>query len=141
MKNQDGKNIYDDIIHLPHHVSEVHPHMSVSNRAAQFAPFAALTGYGDMIKETARQTETKPELSEDEKQELNYKLQMAVFVPGEKPEVTITYYVADKKKPGGFCRHIRGRIQKADTDRGKLIMESGEQIELESVVNIGIDRE
>ena len=64
MKVQDKENSYEDIIHLPHHVSTVHPHMPVSDRAAQFAPFAALTGYGDVIKETARQTDAKPELSE-----------------------------------------------------------------------------
>ena len=68
---------YGDIIRLPHHVSSVHPHMPVSDRAAQFAPFAALTGYGDVIKETARQTDARPELSEDEKEALDYKIQLA----------------------------------------------------------------
>ena len=102
MKKQDKEKNYEDIINLPHHVSPVHPPMPLSDRAAQFAPFAALTGYGDVIKETARQTDRKPELTEEEKQELDYKLQMAVSLPGEKPAVTITYFVPDKKKAGGY---------------------------------------
>ena len=93
MKDQRKEADYEDIIHLPHHVSSVHPHMPVSDRAAQFAPFAALTGYGDVIKETARQTDAKPELSEDEKEILDYKIQLACGLSGEKPGVRITYFV------------------------------------------------
>ena len=74
---------YEDIIGLPHHVSQRHPHMPVSDRAAQFAPFAALTGYGDVIKETARQTEERPELSEDEMEILNYKLRLSWSKTGD----------------------------------------------------------
>jgi hypothetical protein len=80
---------YEDIIGLPHHVSQRHPHMPVSDRAAQFAPFAALTGYGDVIKETARQTEERPELSEDERAALDYKLHAVLSIPGQKPEIMI----------------------------------------------------
>ena len=138
MKEQDKERTYEDIINLPHHVSAVHPPMPLSDRAAQFAPFAALTGYGEVIKETARQTDRKPELTEDEKQALDYKLQMAVSLPGEKPVVTVTYFVPDGKKAGGSCHRIRGKIRKTDTDRGKLIMENGEQIELDLVVDIHI---
>ena len=138
MKEQDKEKNYEDIINLPHHVSPVHPPMPLSDRAAQFAPFAALTGYGDVIKETARQTDRKPELTEEEKQELDYKLQMAVSLPGEKPAVTITYFVPDKKKAGGSCRRVQGRIRKADTDRGILIMERGEHINLDMVVDITV---
>ena len=98
MKTEDAEKKYGDIIHLPHHVSSVHPHMPVSDRAAQFAPFAALTGYGDVIKETARLTDEEPDLSEDEKQELNYKIQLACALPGEKPEIVLTYFVQDEKK-------------------------------------------
>ena len=99
MKTEDAEKKYGDIIHLPHHVSSVHPHMPVSDRAAQFAPFAALTGYGEVIKETARQTDERPDLSEDEKQELNYKIQLACALPGEKPEIVLTYFVPDRKNP------------------------------------------
>ena len=109
MKEQDKERTYEDIINLPHHVSAVHPPMPLSDRAAQFAPFAALTGYGEVIKETARQTDRKPELTEDEKQALDYKLQMAVSLPGEKPMVTVTYFVPDRKKAGGSYHRPGGR--------------------------------
>lgn len=139
MKEQDKEKNYEDIINLPHHVSAVHPPMPRSDRAAQFAPFAALTGYGEVIKETARQTERKPELTEEEKQALDYKLQMAVSLPGEKPAVRVTYFVPDGKKAGGSYHRARGKIRKTDTDRGKLVMENGEQIDLEMVVDITVD--
>lgn len=138
MKEQDKERTYEDIINLPHHVSAVHPPMPLSDRAAQFAPFAALTGYGEVIKETARQTDRKPELTEDEKQALDYKLQMAVSLPGEKPMVTVTYFVPDRKKAGGSYHRVWGKIRKTDTDSRKLIMENGEQIELDLVVDIHI---
>lgn len=116
MKKQDKEKNYEDIINLPHHVSPVHPPMPLSDRAAQFAPFAALTGYGDVIKETARQTDRKPELTEEEKQELDYKLQMAVSLPGEKPAVTITYFVPDKKKAGGSSGYRAGSERPIQTE-------------------------
>ena len=138
MKEQNKEKNYEDIINLPRHVSPIHAPMPLSDRAAQFAPFAALTGYGEVIKETARQTDRKPELTEEEKQELDYKLQIAVSLPGEKPTVTITYFVPDKKKAGRSCHRVQGRIRKADTDRGILIMERGEQINLDMVVDITV---
>ena len=100
---QDGQHQYDDIIDLPHHVSSRHPQMSMTDRAAQFSPFAALTGYGDAVREKARLTEQKPDLSEEERAELDYKLQMACGPDseGERPEVRITYFVPDRKKAGG----------------------------------------
>ena len=138
MKEQNKEKNYEDIINLPHHVSPIHPPMPLSDRAAQFAPIAALTGYGEVIQETARQTDRKPELTEEENQELDYKLQIAVSLPEEKPTVTITYFVPDKKKAGGTCHRVQGRIRKADTDRGKLIMDRGEEVELEMVVDITV---
>ena len=92
-----AKNSYDDIINHPHHVSTQHPRMSMIDWAAQFSPFAALTGYGEVIKETARLTDRKPELSESEKAELDYKLRMACDYPGENPALTITYFVPDHR--------------------------------------------
>lgn len=140
MKDQDKKTDYEDIIHLPHHVSSVHPHMPVSDRAAQFAPFAALTGYGDVIKETARQTDKKPELSEDERQELNYKIQLACALPGEKPELVLTYFVPDEKKSGGACHTARGKIRRIDPDAGQIILEDGMRIQLDCVVDIDSEK-
>lgn len=113
MSRESQEKNYEDIINLPHHISRAHPPMPLSGRAAQFAPFAALTGYGEVIKETARQTERKPELSEDEKQALNYKLQRAVNAPGEKPIVTVTYFLPDQKKTGGAYFEAFGRIRKS----------------------------
>ncbi len=136
MKTEDAEKKYGDIIHLPHHVSSVHPHMPVSDRAAQFAPFAALTGYGDVIKETARQTDERPDLSEDEKQELNYKIQLACALPGEKPEIVLTYFVPDRKKSGGACHTARGKIRRIDPDAGQIILEDGMRIRLDCVVDI-----
>lgn len=136
MKTEDAEKKYGDIIHLPHHVSSVHPHMPVSDRAAQFAPFAALTGYGDVIKETARQTDEGPDLSEDEKQELNYKIQLACALPGEKPEIVLTYFVQDEKKSGGAYHTARGKIRRIDPDAGQIILEDGGRIRLDCVVDI-----
>lgn len=136
MKTEDAEKKYGDIIHLPHHVSSVHPHMPVSDRAAQFAPFAALTGYGEVIKETARQTDERPDLSEDEKQELNYKIQLACALPGEKPEIVLTYFVQDEKKSGGACHTARGKIRRIDPDAGQIILEDGLRIRLDCVVDI-----
>lgn len=136
MKVQDKENSYEDIIHLPHHVSTVHPHMPVSDRAAQFAPFAALTGYGDVIKETARQTDAKPELSEDEKEILDYKIQLACGLPGEKPGVVITYFVPDEKKSGGAYHTAGSRIRRINSDAGQLVLEDGMQIPLDCIVDI-----
>ena len=136
MKTEDAEKKYGDIIHLPHHVSSVHPHMPVSDRAAQFAPFAALTGYGDVIKETARQTDEGPDLSEDEKQELNYKIQLACALPGEKPEIVLTYFVQDEKKSGGAYHTARGKIRRIDPDAGQIILEDGMRIRLDCVVDI-----
>ncbi len=136
MKTEDAEKKYGDIIHLPHHVSSVHPHMPVSDRAAQFAPFVALTGYGDVIKETARQTDEGPDLSEDEKQELNYKIQLACALPGEKPEIVLTYFVQDEKKSGGAYHTARGKIRRIDPDAGQIILEDGLRIRLDCVVDI-----
>ena len=86
---------YDNIINLPHHISSKHPRLSMEQRAAQFAPFAALTGYGDSIKETARLTDTRIELNEEEKEMLNIKLQELKSKISTMPQVTITYFVPD----------------------------------------------
>ena len=136
MKDQRKEADYEDIIHLPHHVSSVHPHMPVSDRAAQFAPFAALTGYGDVIKETARQTDAKPELSEDEKEILDYKIQLACGLSGEKPGVRITYFVPDEKKSGGAYHTAEGRIRRINSDTEQLILEDRMQIDLDCIVDI-----
>src|SRR5574344_2002509 len=94
-------NNYEDIINLPHHQSVTRAHMSNYDRAAQFAPFAALTGYDDAVKETARLTDKKVELDEYSKDALNERLNMIQDAIDEQPEVSITYFLLDKKKSGG----------------------------------------
>ena len=91
---------YDDIINLPHHISKKHKQMSMEMRAAQFAPYAALSGYGDGVKETARLTDKRIEQDETKKGELRYKLEMINEKIKLQPEVTVTFFVPDKKKAG-----------------------------------------
>lgn len=105
---------YKDIINLPHHQSKSRPHMSMADRAAQFSPFAALTGYDEAVKETARLTDRKLELSEEEKTTLNAKLSLLQEKIKAQPEVTITYFVPDGKKDGGAYMTINGRIKRID---------------------------
>lgn len=131
------KNNYDDIINLPAHISSRHPHMSMIERAAQFSPFAALTGYGDVIKETQRLTDRKPELSAEEKDVLDAKLRMACELPGERPKIVITYFVPDEKKSGGAYHTASGRIKKIDAYEHKIILDNGTKIDVERVVGIG----
>ena len=88
---------YDDIIHLPHHVSQNHPQMPLRDRAAQFAPFAALTGYEAVVGETARLTASKRELDAQEAEELNRQLAVVIEHLSERPEVTVEYFVPDER--------------------------------------------
>lgn len=125
---KDDPHRYDDIIHLPHPISRRHPQMPISDRAAQFLPFAALTGYGDVIQETARTTDRKPELSEDEKAALEYKLRAALSFPGEKPVISITYFVSDERKSGGTFQTISGQIKKIEENRQTLVLTDGTRI-------------
>ena len=129
---------YDDIINHPHHISDHHPQMSMENRAAQFSPFAALTGYGDVVKETARLTDREMELTEDEKADLDYKLSLACGMPGSRPTITLSYFVPDQRKKGGSYRTISGRIKKIDTVRQQIVMDGGEKIDIGQVIDIEI---
>lgn len=103
---------YDKIINLPHHVSSTHPHMSMIDRAAQFSPFAALTGYDAAVKETARLTEQKIELDEYEKAALDQRILLLQEHLKELPEVTITHFVPDERKDGGKYFSITEAVKK-----------------------------
>lgn len=129
-------NKYDDILHLPHHVSEMHPRMPVSDRAAQFAPFAALTGYDAAVKETARLTDQRIELSEEEKAALDAQLRLAAEHIGDGSEVTITYFLPDAKKAGGIYVDITGCIKKIDDSNRRIIMRDGTNISMEEIIHI-----
>lgn len=118
------KHPYDDIIDLPHHVSERHPQMSMYNRAAQFAPFAALTGHNAAITEVARLTEAEQELSESDAEVLNRKLAYLHSLD-EKPTISVTYFVPDDMKEGGSYHTATGIVKSVETDKGILQFENG----------------
>ena len=113
---------YDDIIDLPHHVSTTHHRMSMLERAAQFQPFRALTGYEDAVRETARLTDDRVELTEDEKALLDGKLQRLADNLASHPLVTVTYFQPDKKKAGGAYVTATGQLKKIDDYEGVLIL-------------------
>ena len=127
---------YDDIINLPHHVSATHLPMPMEKRAAQFAPFAALTGHEEAIKETARLTDRFKELSDEEKSIISDKLQYAIRNDNK---IEITYFSPDKTKKGGFYKKVKGKIKKLDEYDNSLIMQSGDVIAVTLINEIKID--
>ena len=116
---------YDDIIHLPHHVSTAHPPMPAADRAAQFSPFAALAGHEAAIRETARLTDERAELDENAKA-----VRMIQEMLPAHPEITVTYFQPDAKKSGGAYVSVTGRVKKLDLYRQCLLMEDGLRIPL-----------
>ena len=128
---------YDDIIHLPHHVSQKRPQMSRENRAAQFSPFAALTGLGAAMVETARLTEQKIDLDEHAQGELDECFRVINERLIERPEVTVTYFVPDERKSGGAYVTATGRVKKLDQYGQELVLEDGTVIPLENIYAIG----
>ena len=127
---------YDDIIHLPHHVSNTRAHMPMLDRAAQFMPCRALTGYEDAVHETARHTDEKIELTEDEKTVLDVKLQRLADDLANQPLVTLTWFQPDKRKAGGAYVTTTGQVKKIDDFEGALILLSGESIPVEDILDI-----
>ena len=127
---------YDDIIHLPHHVSQNHPQMPLRDRAAQFAPFAALTGYEAAVGETARQTAERRELDAQEAAELNRRLTDLAARLKDRPKVTIEYFVPDERKAGGAYVTVTGRVRNISVAERLLVMEDGTAISLEDVASV-----
>lgn len=127
---------YADIIDMPHHVSKDRPHLSMHQRAAQFSPFAALVGYEDVIEETTRQTDTKRELDETEKAELDRKLSVIAAHLTERPIVVIEYFVPDKTKAGGEYVFKSGAVVKIQPVQKKLVLSDGTEIRIEDIVDI-----
>lgn len=127
---------YDDIINLPHHVSKTRPQMSMSNRAAQFSPFAALTGFEDAILETARLTDEKIILSKEEKETLNRKQNFLIEKLSEQPALTVTYFLADKKKAGGTYITISGKLKKIDEFERCMQLTEGTKIPFDDILDI-----
>lgn len=127
---------YKDIIHLPHKQSATRPHMAISDRAAQFAPFAALVGYDDAVKETARLTENRRELSDGALDQLNAKLNYIQEHLGEQPEVTITYFQPDSKKSGGTYLTCTGIVKRIDDYEHTVLMQDGREIFIDDITEI-----
>ena len=127
---------YDDILLLPHHVSEKHPPMSRLDRAAQFSPFAALTGYEAAVKETARLTDRRIELDESEKGAIDQRLTLVQERLPVPTEVTITYFIPDKKKAGGAYVNISGTVKKIDDYERMVILRNGTSIPIDDILHI-----
>lgn len=130
------RNKYEDIINLPHHISKKHPQMTIEARAAQFMPFAALTGYDDEIKETARFTNRRIDLNEETKSILDNKIQMILEQILQRPIVTITYFIPDLKKDGGKYITISGIIKRIDEYKRVIVFEDKSEIPISEIVDI-----
>lgn len=133
------KKDYSDIINLPHHTSKVHPRMKVSDRAAQFAPFAALTGHDEAIKETARLVDEKLDLDDDQKNAINRTLNDLKEHIQDHLEVTIIYFQADHKKVGGTYISITDKVKKIDDYEHFILLESGMKISFEDIYCIDMN--
>jgi len=129
-------NFYDDIINLPHHRSATRPHMSAYDRAAQFSPFAALTGYEAAVAETARQTDKKADLDECDKATLNERLTIIQDTLNDQPEVSITFFLPDKKKSGGAYITVTGGVKKIDEYEHLVVMLDATKIPIDDIFEI-----
>lgn len=136
-KRNDMTGPYDDIIDLPHHVSVSHPQMPCSERAAQFSPFAALTGYEGAIEETARLTDDQKDLSENVRDSLDQVLAVIMSRPDPNTEVKITYFVPDAKKDGGKYVTELVRIRRIDTDTREIVTMDRRRIGIDMILNLG----
>lgn len=127
---------YDDIINMPHHVSTKHPPMSLYARSAQFAPFAALTGYEDAVRETARETRNRIDIDEEIKAILDSKIQLLSEKIKQKPEISFTYFIPDLRKDGGDYVTVNGIIKKIDTYEQKIILLDKTEIPINEIIDI-----
>lgn len=127
---------YDDIIDLPHHTSTKHTPMAMNMRAAQFSPFAALTGYDAAIAETERLTDQKIELDENEKELLDEKIQM-VMESSDK-SISMTYFVEDEKKTGGKYITLHGKVAKIDVYDKIIVMDNHTSIRIDDILSIDL---
>ena len=133
----DSENKYADIIYLPHHISKKYPQMSMEDRAAQFSPFAALTGHDAAIQETARLTDTEIFLDEESLSALNAKFQ--ILMEQRNAEVSVTYFEPDLLKSGGSYCTISGFLKKIDADLSRILLLDGTAISMEHVIDIESD--
>lgn len=136
MNNQNAEKIYADILNLPHHELTTRQRMPVGNRAASFAPFAALTGYDESVKEAARLTTERLELDEGTKEMLNDKLRIAVEKADEQPEVSITYFLPDKRKAGGEYVTVKAVIKRIDEYERRIVFADKSFIPIDDIYEI-----
>ena len=129
-------NRYDDIIHLFHPTSAKHPRMPISDRAAIFSPFAALTGHGAAIVETARLTERRIELDEDSRAVLDEKQGFLETIADQQPEVTVTWFQPDERKDGGCYVTTTGSLKKTDSMERVMVLMDGSRIPLDNIIDI-----
>lgn len=127
---------YDDIINLPHHISSKHPQMKIIDRAAQFAPFAALTGHKESINEASRITDLKKELDENQKEILNNKLNYIVLNLDKSHEIKITYFQSDSKKGGGKYVTVVTSVKKIDEYNRVLVLNNGMKINIDDLYQL-----
>ena len=131
----EARKKYGDIIDHPHFVSPEHPPMAIENRAAQFSPFAALTGYDDLVAEAARYTGERITLDESKKEELDRMLSFLLRQPAP-PTVSVTYFLPDEKKAGGAYVTVTGGLERFDPAKKTLRLSGGETIPIEDVIEI-----
>ncbi|MBR5272259.1 MAG: YolD-like family protein [Clostridia bacterium] len=124
---------YEDIINIPRHISKTHPQASMADRAARFSPFAAISGYEEMVKEAARVTEERVEITDAAKELLNEKLNMIAGHLNEEHEVTITYFEPDKKKSGGAYISVTGTVKRIDELKRIVIMKNNKKIKIDDI--------
>ena len=133
---QKPRNPYEDMLELSHPVSKTHPQMPRRDRAAQFAPFAALTGYEEAVREAARFTEEKMILDEDSKEQLDWKLRCLQEKVKEKPTITVTYFLKDEKKKGGKYVTVTGVLKKIGSYTHQFVLENVQEITVEDIVSL-----
>ncbi len=131
-----ARDEYGDIIDMPHHQSKKRPHMSLSDRAAQFAPFAALRGYEDEISETARQTDKKLELDNDAAALLNERLHIIIESIKNEPEISLTYFIPDDKKEGGKYVSSTGKVRRVDEIQRFIQFKDETKISIDNLLRI-----
>lgn len=135
--DSDSYKYYGDIINMPRKISNIHAPMNIINRAAQFAPFSALPGHNDAVKETERLTETYHSLDEEEKERINYILQNILCNIDTVNNIYVKYFIEDEKKSGGRFVKLTGSIRKIDT-YNRLIIINDTKIHIDDIVDISI---
>lgn len=132
------KGMYDDMLYLPHHEPVRHQRMGMRERAAQFSPFAALTGYDDAITETARETDERPEMSDDTAERISEVLGLISENAGLMPCAVITYFIRDERKEGGRIQRHEGKVRRVDPVLGQVTFYDGAVIDYADIIDAEI---